>query len=270
MIQVIMAKNVIDKTTTKSYTLSGDFFMRNLKLTIEYDGTNFSGWQKQKDKRTVQEEIETALEKILKEKVSITGSGRTDAGVHAIAQVANFKTDKTIKPKELFFGINTMLPADIVVTDVAEVDEKFNARTSAKKKHYRYVINNDVVPSALQANREYHFKYFLDTEVMQLAANDMIGKFDFKAFAAAGCTVENTEREIYLLKVNRLGTRVIIDIVGNGFLYNMVRIIVGTLLDIGTGKLDICTIKNMLNEGNRSLGGRTVGPEGLYLVDVQY
>jgi len=244
--------------------------MRNLKLTVEYDGTNFSGWQIQKDRRTVQEEIEKALEKILKEKVSITGSGRTDAGVHAIGQVANFKTEKQIKPQELLFGINTMLPIDIVVTNVEEVDEEFNARTSAKKKHYRYVINNDKFPSALNANREYHFKYFLDTEVMQLAANDLVGKHDFKGFCAAGSTVENTEREIYLLKINRLGGRVIIDIVGNGFLYNMVRIIVGTLLDVGTGKLDICTVKNMLEERDRSMGGRTVGPEGLYLVDVAY
>lgn len=244
--------------------------MRNLKLTVEYDGTNFSGWQKQKERRTIQEEIENALEKILKEKITIIGSGRTDAGVHAIGQVANFKTDKQIKPQELLLAINTMLPVDIVVTNVEEVGEGFNARTSAKKKHYRYVINNSKIPSALNANREYYFKYFLDIEAMQLAANDLIGKHDYRAFCASGSSVENTEREIYLLKVNRLGDRVIIDIVGNGFLYNMVRIIVGTLLDIGTGKLDICVVNNMLEEKDRSMGGRTVGPEGLYLVDVAY
>lgn len=244
--------------------------MRNLKLTIEYDGTNFSGWQKQKNRRTVQEEIECALEKIIKEKVSVTGSGRTDAGVHALGQIANFTTEKTIKPEELLFGINTMLPVDIVVTNVEEVDCEFDARSSAKKKHYRYVINNSKFPSALNAYREYHFKYFLDVESMQLAAQDLIGKHDFKAFCAAGSSVKNTEREIYILNINKLGNRVIIDIVGNGFLYNMVRIIVGTLLDVGTGKLDICVIKNMLDEKERTLGGRTVGPEGLYLVDVEY
>lgn len=244
--------------------------MRNLKLTIEYDGTNFSGWQVQKDKRTVQEEIEIALSKILKEEVSITGSGRTDAGVHALGQVANFKTEKTIKPQELFFAINTMLPIDIVVTGVEEVDEDFNARISAKKKHYRYVINNGKIPSALNAYREYHFKYFLDVEAMQLAANDILGEHDFKGFSAAGTTVKDTTRTIHLLKINRLGDRVIIDVVGSGFLYNMVRIIVGTLLDIGSGKSDICLIKNMLETKDRSLGGRTVGPEGLYLVDVEY
>ncbi len=244
--------------------------MRNIKLTIEYDGTNFNGWQKQKDKRTVQDEVEQALGKILKEEVSITGSGRTDAGVHALAQVANFKTDKTIKPQELLFGINTMLPVDIVVTNVEETNEEFNSRNSAKKKHYRYVINNSKFPSALNANREYHFKYFLDIEAMQMAADDLVGTHDFKAFAAAGSTVKDTTRTIYLLKVNRLGDRVIIDVVGNGFLYNMVRIIVGTLLDIGSGKLDICVMKNMIETGDRALGGRTAGPEGLYLVDVEY
>ena len=244
--------------------------MRNIKLTIEYDGTNFSGWQKQTDKRTVQEEMELALEKILKEKVALTGSGRTDAGVHALGQVANFKTEKSIKTEELLYAINTLLPIDIVVTMVDEVDDDFNARISAKKKHYRYVINNDKFPSALNYNREYHYKYFLDVEMMQLAADDLKGKHDFKAFSKTGSSIETSEREIYLIEVNRFGTRVIIDIVGNGFLYNMVRIIAGTLIEIGAGKLDICTIKNMIETKDRTLGGRTVGSEGLYLVDVAY
>ena len=244
--------------------------MRNIKLTIEYDGTNFSGWQIQKDKRTIEEELETALAKILKEEVKVIGSGRTDAGVHAMGQVANFKTDKTIKPEELHAALNTMLPYDIVILNVEEVDESFNARISAKAKHYRYVINNAKFPSALNANREYHYKYFLDTEAMQLAANDLKGKHDFKAFMAAGSTVKDTEREIYDIQVARLGNRVIIDVVGNGFLYNMVRIIAGTLIDVGSGKLDICVIKNMIETGDRNLGGRTVAPEGLFLVNVAY
>ena len=244
--------------------------MRNIKLTIEYDGTNFSGWQIQKDKRTIEEELETALAKILKEEVKVIGSGRTDAGVHAMGQVANFKTDKTIKPEELLYALNTMLPYDIVILNVEDVDESFNARISAKAKHYRYVINNAKFPSALNANREYHYKYFLDTEAMQLAANDLKGKHDFKAFMAAGRTVKDTEREIYDIQVARLGNRVIIDVVGNGFLYNMVRIIAGTLIDVGSGKLDICVIKNMIETGDRNLGGRTVAPEGLFLVNVTY
>ena len=244
--------------------------MRNIKLTIEYDGTNFSGWQIQKDKRTIEEELETALAKILKEEVKVIGSGRTDAGVHAMGQVANFKTDKTIKPEELHAALNTMLPYDIVILNVEEVDDSFNARISAKAKHYRYVINNAKFPSALNANREYHYKYFLDTESMQLAANDLKGIHDFRAFMAAGSTVKDTEREIYDIQVARLGNRVILDVVGNGFLYNMVRIIAGTLIDVGSGKLDICVIKNMIETGDRNLGGRTVAPEGLFLVNVSY
>lgn len=244
--------------------------MRNIKLTIEYDGTNFSGWQVQKDKRTIEQEIETALAKILKEEVKVIGSGRTDAGVHAMGQVANFTTDKSIKPEELLYALNTLLPFDIVVINVEDVEEDFNARITAKAKHYRYVINNAKFPSALNANREYHFKYFLDVECMQLAANDLKGKHDFKAFMAAGSTVKDTVREIYDISVNRLGSRVVIDVIGNGFLYNMVRIIVGTLLDVGSGRSDICVIKNMIETGDRNLGGRTVGPEGLYLVEVKY
>lgn len=244
--------------------------MRNIKLTIEYDGTNFNGWQIQKDKRTIEEELENALAKILKEEVKVIGSGRTDAGVHAMGQVANFMTDKTIKPDELLYALNTLLPFDIVVINVEEVDEYFNSRITAKAKHYRYVINNAKFPSALNANREYHFKYFLDVESMQLAANDLKGKHDFRGFMAAGSTVKDTVREIYDINVTRLGSRVVIDVVGSGFLYNMVRIIVGTLLDVGSGKSDICVIKNMIETGDRNLGGRTVGPEGLYLVVVVY
>lgn len=244
--------------------------MRNIKLTIEYDGTNFSGWQVQKDKRTIEQEIEIALAKILKEEVKIIGSGRTDAGVHAMGQVANFITDKSIKPEELLYALNTLLPFDIVVINVEDVEEEFNSRITAKAKHYRYVINNSKFPSALNANREYHFKYFLDVESMQLAANDLKGKHDFKAFMAAGSVVKDTVREIYDISVNRLGSRVVIDVIGNGFLYNMVRIIVGTLLDVGSGKSDICVVKNMIETGDRNLGGRTVGPEGLYLVEVIY
>jgi len=244
--------------------------MRNIKLTIEYDGTNFSGWQVQKDKRTIEQELENALEKILKENVKVIGSGRTDAGVHAMGQVANFTTDKTIKPEELLCALNTLLPFDIVVVNVEDVEQDFNARITAKAKHYRYVINNAKFPSALNANREYHFKYFLDTESMRLAANDLKGKHDFKAFMAAGSTVKDTIREIYDINVTRLGSRVVIDVIGNGFLCNMVRIIVGTLLDVGSGKSDICVIKNMIETGDRNIGGRTVGPEGLYLVEVKY
>ena len=238
--------------------------MRNIKLTIEYDGTNFCGWQKQPDKRTVQEEIENVLSAILKEEVKINGAGRTDSGVHAIGQVANFHTDKTIGTKELYMAINSIIPKDTTILNVEDVDNEFHARKSAKAKHYRYVINNSKIHSALNMNREYLFKYNLNDEAMKLASQDLIGKHDFAAFKSAGSDIENTEREIYDISINRMGNRVIIDIIGNGFMYNMVRIIVGTLLDIGSGKLDMCTIKNMIETGDRRLGGQTVSACGLY------
>lgn len=244
--------------------------MRNIKLTIEYDGTNFHGWQKQPDKRTVQEEIENCLSAILKEKVNINGAGRTDAGVHAIAQVANFKTDKTIGTKELYMAINSIISKDVTILNVEEVPEDFHARKSAKAKHYRYVVNNSKVHSALNMNREYVFKYNINDEVISMASKDLIGRHDFAAFKAAGSDIEDTVREIYDVSINRIGNRVIIDVIGNGFMYNMVRIIVGTLLDIGSGKLDVCTIKNMIETGDRTLGGQTVPACGLYMVEVLY
>lgn len=244
--------------------------MKNIKLIIEYDGTNYSGWQKQKNAKTIQGEIESILNRILKEKVSISGSGRTDAGVHALAQVANFKTKSEMTTNELQMALNSMLPADIVIVDVDEVEDAFDSRKSAKQKHYRYVVNNSKFASALNANREYHYKYFLNVENMNLAASDLIGKHDFRGFMAASSLIKDTVREIYSVKINTLNGRVIIDVVGSGFLYNMVRIIVGTLLDIGSGKLDICTISNMIMTTDRKLGGKTVEPEGLYLVEVKY
>lgn len=244
--------------------------MRNIKLVIEYDGTGYNGWQKQKDQKTIQEEIENALEKILKNKVQLIGSGRTDSGVHALGQVANFKTDSNILPNELLMALNAMLSQDIVIVDASYEKENFNSRISAKKKHYRYVINNSKLPSALNKDREYHYKYYLDVDNMKLAAKDLIGKHDFRAFMAAGSKAVDTKRELYNIQINTLNGRIIIDVIGNGFLYNMVRIIVGTLLDIGSGRLDICTIKNMLLTGDRNLGGKTVPPQGLYLVNVKY
>lgn len=244
--------------------------MRNIKLVIEYSGSNFFGWQKQAGKRTIQEEIERVLEHILKEKTKIIGAGRTDAGVHAMGQVANFYTDKSIKCEELLMAINSIIEKDITILSVEDVDNDFHARKSATAKHYRYLVNNSKIHSALNQNREMLFKYNLDIEVMNIAKNDLLGKHDFVAFKAAGSNVSNTERTIYELKINKLGNRIVFDIVGNGFMYNMVRIIVGTLLDIGSGKLEISTIKKMIEKGERTLGGQTVPPDGLYMVSVKY
>ncbi|MDD2627616.1 MAG: tRNA pseudouridine(38-40) synthase TruA [Clostridia bacterium] len=244
--------------------------MRNVKLVIEYSGTGFFGWQKQPDKRTIQEEIEKTLECILKEKVELIGSGRTDAGVHAMGQVANFYTNKSIKCEELLMAVNSVIEKDITILSVEDVEIDFHSRKSAKEKHYRYVVNNSKIHSALNQNREMLFKHDLDIEIMNVAKDNLIGKHNFAAFRAVGSSVCNTERTIYELKINKLGNRIIFDIVGSGFMYNMVRIIVGTLLDIGSGKLEASTIKNMIETGKRALGGQTVPPDGLYMVSVKY
>lgn len=185
-------------------------------------------------------------------------------------QVANFKIETDITLTQIQNALNTYLPNDIVVTTVEEVSLDFDARKSAKMKQYRYVINNSELASALNKDREFHYKHYLNVEDMKKAASDLIGSHDFKAFMAATSLLKDTIREIYDIKINTLNGRIIIDIYGSGFLYNMVRIIVGTLIDIGSGKLDICTVKNMLYLKERALGGFTAPAEGLYLVEVKY
>lgn len=244
--------------------------MRNIKLVIEYDGSCYNGWQKQKDVRTIQQEIENALHKILKYKVDLIGAGRTDSKVHALAQVANFFCTSFMLPNDFLLALNTNLPKDIVVIDVEEVSQDFHARFSSHKKHYRYVINNSKLPSALNRSREYHYKHNIDVNKMIIASKDLIGKHDFKAFMASASDIKDTKREIYDISINTLNDRIIIDVIGNGFLYNMVRIIAGTLLEIGAGKLNICIIKKMLITKNRIIGGKTLPPQGLYLVKVEY
>lgn len=244
--------------------------MQNIKLIIEYDGTNFSGWQKQNKKRTVQEEIEKVLKILYGTKVDIRASGRTDAGVHAISQSANYIADSKYEKEELLNALNANLPQDIVIKDVEKVDENFDALKDVKIKHYRYVINNSKYGSALNRDREYHYKYNLNIDTMNMAAHDLEGKHDFTGFMAVGSTAKSKVKTIYKVNVSQLEDRIIIDVYGSGFLYNMVRIIVGTLIEIGSGKLDICTIKNMLETKNRRLGGKTVPPQGLYLVEVIY
>lgn len=244
--------------------------MRNIKLTIEYDGTNYCGWQRQNDKLTIEGKIEELLSKILKEDTELICAGRTDAGVHAMGQIANFNTIVDIKEAEIVKALNSVLPNDIVIKDAEEVDANFHARKSSKIKHYRYVVNNATTPSALSCNREYYFKYFLDKEVMELAIKDLVGKYDFKGFMNTDGSTNDTVRTIIDARITKVGEIYIFDFIGNGFLYNMVRIIIGTILDIGTGRSDICVIKNILNTGERNLAGKTLPPQGLFLVDIKY
>ena len=244
--------------------------MRNIKLTIEYDGKDFNGWQKQPNKLNIQGEIERAIYNITKEEVDLIGSGRTDAGVHAWNQIANFKTNSNISIEKMAIAINSQLKNSIVVKKAEEVDERFHSRYNAKRKTYRYVINNTEYGSAIYRNLEYHFPIKLNVEKMQEAAKYFEGEHDFKTFKSSGTSGKNSVRTIYKAEVKTDGERILIELTGNGFLYNMVRIISGTLLDVGLGKIEPSEIEDIINSKDRTKAGKTLPAHGLYLVKVNY
>ena len=244
--------------------------MRNIKLTIEYDGKDFNGWQKQPNKLNIQGEIERAIYNITKEEVDLIGSGRTDAGVHAFGQIANFKTNSNISIEKMAIAINSQLKNSIVVKKAEEVDERCHSRYNAKRKTYRYVINNTEYGSAIYRNLEYHFPIKLNVEKMQEAAKYFEGEHDFKAFKSSGTSGKNSVRTIYKAEVRTDGERILIELTGNGFLYNMVRIISGTLLDVGLGKIEPSEIEDIINSKDRTRAGKTLPAHGLYLVKVNY
>ena len=244
--------------------------MRNIKLKIEYDGKDFNGWQKQPNKPNIQGEIERAIYNITKEEVDLIGSGRTDAGVHALGQVANFKTNSNIPIEKLALAINSQLKNSIIIKKAEEVDERFHSRYNAKHKTYRYIINNSPCGTAIYRNLEYCFPIKLDVAKMQEAAKYFEGEHDFKAFKSSGTSAKNSVRTIYNASVKQEGEKIIIELTGNGFLYNMVRIISGTLLDVGLQKIKPEEIKNIIEEKDRQKAGKTLPAHGLYLVEVKY
>ena len=244
--------------------------MKNIKLTIEYDGKDFNGWQKQPNKLNIQGEIERAIKEITGEEVKLIGSGRTDAGVHSLGQVANFKTNSNISVEKIPIALNTKLKQSIRIISAEEVEEKFHSRYNCKKKTYRYVINNSKNGTAIYRNLEYNFSQKLDVEKMNKAAQFFLGEHDFKAFKASGTSAKSSIRQIYEAKVYKEIERVIIELTGNGFLYNMVRIISGTLVDVGIGKIQPEDIIKIIELGEREKAGKTLPPQGLYLVNVKY
>ena len=245
--------------------------MRNIKLTIEYDGKDFNGWQKQPKKLNIQGTIERAIEQVTKEEVMLNASGRTDAGVHALGQVANFKTNSQIPIEKMAIAINTNLKRSIRIKKAEEVDERFHSRLSCKRKTYRYIINNSEYGTALYRNLETNIPMKLDVEKMQKAAKFFEGEHDFKAFKASGTSSKNSVRTIYKAEVKKMPEdRIYIELTGSGFLYNMVRIISGTLVDVGVGKIKPEEIPYIIKEGKRELAGKTLQPQGLYLVKVEY
>lgn len=245
--------------------------MRNIKLTIEYDGKDFNGWQKQPDRLNIQGSIENAIKQITGEEVELNASGRTDAGVHSWGQVANFKTESNLPIEKFPIAINTKLKRSIRIIKAEEVDERFHSRLSCKRKTYRYVINNSEFASAIYRNLETHIPQKLNIEKMKEAVKFFEGEHDFKAFKASGTSSKSSVRTIYKAEVKEMpDNRIYIELTGNGFLYNMVRIIAGTLVDVGLDKIKPDEIKNIILQGKRDLAGKTLPPNGLYLLNVQY
>ena len=244
--------------------------MRNIKLTIEYDGREFNGWQKQPNKLNIQGSIERAIEEITGENVDLNASGRTDAGVHALGQVANFKTDSNLPIDKFPIAINSKLKKSIRILNAEEVDDRFHSRLTCKRKTYRYVINNTTVGSAIYRYLETHIPQKLDVNEMSKAVKYFEGEHDFKAFKASGTSSKSSVRTIYEAKVYKIDEKIYIELTGNGFLYNMVRIIAGTLVDVGLGKIKATGIPDIITQGKRELAGKTLPPNGLYLVKVEY
>lgn len=245
--------------------------MRNIKITIEYDGKNFAGWQSQEGKVCIQSEIEKAIKEVTDEDVELIASGRTDAGVHALGQVANFHTNSNIEISKIPYAINSKLTKSIVVHNAEEVDDRFHSRYNCKLKTYRYIINNNEFPSALERYREYHMPYKLDYEAMEQAIKCFEGEHDFKGFKSSGGNAKKTTvRTLTKCSLRKENGRVYIELTGNGFLYNMVRIISGTILDVGLGKINAKDIPDIIESGVRERAGKTLPPHGLYLVSVNY
>jgi tRNA pseudouridine38-40 synthase len=244
---------------------------RNIKIILEYDGTRYHGWQRQANRLTVQEVLEEGISTITQEDIRVVGSGRTDAGVHAMNQVANFRTNSNIEERGLLRGINSLLPWDVVVKELAEVDGSFHARYNAKSKIYMYQIYRGAVRSALYRDYAWFIHDTLDIEKMKEAAQLLSGTFDFSSFCAANCGIENHVRTVMSVDIamDRRGMAKFC-IEADGFLKYMVRNIVGTLVDVGRGKLSRAEFIRIVEAKDRKRAGQTAPAHGLFLKKVKY
>ncbi len=244
--------------------------MRNIALRLKYDGSRYHGWQVQKDDITVAETLEEALEKICGHKVKVTGCGRTDAGVHALRYCANFRTDSRIPVERLPLAVNSRLPSDIAVCDAAEAEEGFNAISSCIKKEYIYKILNSNIRDPFLADRVCFYPQHLDMSLMSAAAKAFEGTHDFKAVRSVGTETKTTVRTVYHCRADKDGDIITVSVCANGFLYNMCRAMVGTMVYASYGKLLPEEIPALLALGDRRLTGPTMPPQGLYLNRVWY
>ena len=244
--------------------------MRNIKLTIEYEGTAYLGWQRQPQGMTIQEALAESLRQITGETTQVTGASRTDAGVHARGQVANFRTDSAIPAERFQSALNALLPLDIAIVAAEEVPEDFHARFSARSKLYHYTIWNQRVRPVLDRRFCWHMRWPVEMASLREASACLIGEHDFAAFQSANAQSETTVRIIERADWEMNAPRLTFAVEANGFLYNMVRALVGTLLDVGRGKMTPAEFRRVLESGQRSQAGRTAPARGLCLMRIRY
>lgn len=243
----------------------------NYKLLIQYDGSRYDGWQKQGNTdNTIQGKLEHVLSRMTDETIEIHGAGRTDAGVHALGQVANFHTKKKYSAEEILIYMNQYLPDDIAVCQVENVPERFHARLNATGKVYVYTVRNSIVPDVFARKQEYQVESPLDVEAMKKAAQYFVGRHDFKSFCSNKRYKKSTERTIYSCSIEEEGSRIRFVWHGEGFLYNMVRILTGTLIEVGLGMRTPESMSSILEGKNRELAGMTAPAQGLCLMKVEY
>lgn len=244
--------------------------MKRIKLTVAYDGTDYCGWQVQKNGLTVEEVLNKALSRLTGENITVTGASRTDAGVHAQGNVAVFDTDTQIPPERLIYALNTVLPEDVVAVKSEEVPAGWHPRRCVSVKTYEYRILNRELPDPVRRRDTYFVSFPLDLERMKAAAEYLKGTHDFKGFCSAQTSVKDTVRTIYDLDLWKEGDIITIRVRGNGFLYNMVRIIAGTLAGVGRGYFEPEEVKEMLESRDRTKSGVTAPPQGLTLIGIEY
>ncbi len=258
-----------------SYTESGSLTkradMRNIRLMIQFDGTDFSGWQMQAKERTVQGVLHVALQKLTGQKIVLYSSSRTDAGVHALEMPVNFHLDTNLPLKAFHLGLNDHLPDDVQVLEATDADPGFNSRFSALGKTYLYRVHTGETTLPLQRRQAWHVRGSLDVDAMKEAAAILVGRHNFSAFRSAHCDADNPIRTVDAITVEAGSDGIInITVSARGFLRNMVRIIAGSLVWVGRGRKDVEWIRGLLESGDRTQGGVTAPPQGLFLVKVHY
>ena len=244
--------------------------MRNIMLTLSYDGTNYHGFQRQDNAITIQEVVEDAIKEVTGENVSVTGCSRTDAGVHAAEYVCNFKTKSRVPADKFCFALNSFMPEDVSCTASEEAQEEFHARYSAKSKAYTYSIYNHPHKNPILCRFSWHYPIKIDVEKMINAAKHIVGTHDFTAFMASGGQQKTTVKTVNFIEITQEKGQIVISINADGFLYNMVRIIAGTLVYVGIGKIAEGDIPKIIESGDRTLAGITAPPDGLCLEKIYY